>query len=46
MTDSPARNCGECTFWIRLYEKIGVCRRHAPSLGLALGGGRALAGDP
>ncbi len=30
MTDAPARNCGECTFWVRLHEKIGVCRRHAP----------------
>lgn len=30
MTESHARNCGECAFWARLYEQVGVCRRHAP----------------
>jgi len=30
MTDAKARNCGECVFWTRLHEQVGVCRRHAP----------------
>lgn len=30
MTDVPARNCGECAFWNRLHDVVGICRRHAP----------------
>jgi hypothetical protein len=30
----PARNCGECVYWTRLREQIGLCRRHAPRASL------------
>ena len=30
MTEAKARNCGECAYWRRLHEQVGVCRRHAP----------------